>query len=41
MQEGIHDEFVKKVAERSRKYVIGDPFNSGVHHGPQACALVM
>ncbi|GLJ16426.1 hypothetical protein SUGI_0279120 [Cryptomeria japonica] len=35
VQEGIYDEFVKKVVERAKKQVIGDPFTDGVHQGPQ------
>eukprot|EP00250_Pteridium_aquilinum_P006259 c16215_g2_i1 orf=46-1551(-) len=35
VQDGIHEEFVKKMAERSKQNVVGDPFKSGVNHGPQ------
>lgn len=35
VQEGIHDEFVKKAVERARKQVLGDPFMPGVQQGPQ------
>eukprot|EP01018_Ginkgo_biloba_P023245 Gb_16619 [translate_table: standard] len=35
VQEGIYDEFVKKVAERAKKQVVGDPFKRGVDQGPQ------
>lgn len=35
VQEGIHDKFVKRVVERAKKQVVGDPFNPEVNHGPQ------
>ncbi|XP_057866408.2 uncharacterized protein LOC131073916 isoform X2 [Cryptomeria japonica] len=35
VQESIYDEFVRKLAERAKKQVIGDPFKGGVQHGPQ------
>eukprot|EP01018_Ginkgo_biloba_P016818 Gb_01407 [translate_table: standard] len=35
VQEGIYDEFVKKVVERAKMQVVGDPFKRGVDHGPQ------
>ncbi|GLJ48728.1 hypothetical protein SUGI_1027580 [Cryptomeria japonica] len=34
VQEGIYDEFVKKVVERAKRQVVGDPFLPGVQHGP-------
>jgi len=35
VQEGIYDEFVKKIAEKAKSWVVGDPFNPNVHQGPQ------
>ncbi|XP_020242636.1 aldehyde dehydrogenase family 2 member C4-like [Asparagus officinalis] len=35
VQEGIYDEFVKKIAEKAKSWVVGDPFNPTVHQGPQ------
>ncbi|XP_057866404.1 aldehyde dehydrogenase 1 [Cryptomeria japonica] len=35
VQEGVYDEFVKKIVERVKKQVVGDPFKRGVQHGPQ------
>eukprot|EP00253_Pinus_taeda_P014415 PITA_14415 len=35
VQEGIYDKFVKRVVERAKKQVVGDPFNPEVDHGPQ------
>ncbi|GLJ47910.1 hypothetical protein SUGI_1011550 [Cryptomeria japonica] len=35
VQEGVYDEFVKKIVERAKKQVVGDPFKRGVQHGPQ------
>lgn len=35
VQESIHDEFVKKVIEETKKMTIGDPLDRSTHHGPQ------
>ncbi|XP_057866406.1 aldehyde dehydrogenase 1 [Cryptomeria japonica] len=35
VQEGVYDKFVKKIAERAKKIVVGDPLKGGVQHGPQ------
>ncbi|CAL9189117.1 unnamed protein product [Musa hybrid cultivar] len=35
VQEGIYDEFVRKIAESSRNWILGDPFDAHVHQGPQ------
>ncbi|XP_068647750.1 aldehyde dehydrogenase family 2 member C4-like isoform X2 [Aristolochia californica] len=35
VQEGIYDEFVKKMIERANSWVVGDPFDPKVHQGPQ------
>ncbi|XP_052183123.1 aldehyde dehydrogenase 1-like [Diospyros lotus] len=35
VQEGIYEEFKKKLAEKAKKWVVGDPFNPAVHQGPQ------
>lgn len=31
----IHDEFIRRVKEETKKMVIGDPLNRGTSHGPQ------
>ncbi|XP_046406123.1 cytosolic 10-formyltetrahydrofolate dehydrogenase [Ischnura elegans] len=41
VESSIHDEFVKRVVERTGKMVIGDPFDRGTHHGPQNHAAHM
>ncbi|XP_020590881.1 aldehyde dehydrogenase family 2 member C4-like isoform X2 [Phalaenopsis equestris] len=35
VQEGIYDAFVEKSVEMAKSRVVGDPFNSEVHQGPQ------
>jgi len=35
VHENIHDEFVKRVVEETKKMVIGDPLHPGTDHGPQ------
>ncbi|PNF24468.1 Cytosolic 10-formyltetrahydrofolate dehydrogenase [Cryptotermes secundus] len=35
VESSIHDEFVKRVIERTRKLVIGDPLKRNTQHGPQ------
>lgn len=35
VQEGIHDIIVKKLAEKAKNWVIGDPFDPSTRHGPQ------
>lgn len=35
VEEAIHDEFVNKVIEETKKIVIGDPLDRSTHHGPQ------
>lgn len=35
VQEGIYDEFVKKITESLKNWVVGDPFDSNVDQGPQ------
>ncbi|KAL8120146.1 aldehyde dehydrogenase family 2 member C4-like [Apium graveolens] len=35
VQEGIHDRVVKKLAEKAKNWVIGDPFDPSTRHGPQ------
>ncbi|XP_020572637.1 aldehyde dehydrogenase family 2 member C4-like isoform X2 [Phalaenopsis equestris] len=35
VQEGIYDEFLKKLIENVKDWVIGDPFDPQVHQGPQ------
>ncbi|EFJ15630.1 hypothetical protein SELMODRAFT_180171 [Selaginella moellendorffii] len=34
VQEGIYDEFLRKVVDRAKRRVTGDSFQSGVDHGP-------
>lgn len=35
IQEGIHDVFVQKLAEKAKSWSIGDPFDPSTRHGPQ------
>lgn len=35
VQEGIYDEFVKKLVEKAQAWVVGDPFDPKVCQGPQ------
>jgi len=35
VQEGIYDEFVKKLLEKAKSWVVGDPFDPSVRQGPQ------
>ncbi|KAG7023572.1 Aldehyde dehydrogenase family 2 member C4 [Cucurbita argyrosperma subsp. argyrosperma] len=35
VQEGIYDEFVKKISEKAKSWVVGDPFDPKVNYGPQ------
>lgn len=35
VQEGIYDEFVKKVAHKAKSWVVGDPFDPRSQQGPQ------
>ncbi|XP_048423109.1 aldehyde dehydrogenase family 2 member C4-like isoform X4 [Pyrus x bretschneideri] len=35
VQEGIYDEFVKKLQDKAKDWVVGDPFDPNVHQGPQ------
>lgn len=35
VEERIHDEFVRRVVEETKKMTIGDPLNRGTAHGPQ------
>jgi coniferyl-aldehyde dehydrogenase len=34
-QEGIYDELVKKLVEKTKAWVVGDPFDPKVQQGPQ------
>ncbi|XP_057507287.1 aldehyde dehydrogenase family 2 member C4-like [Actinidia eriantha] len=36
VQEGIYDEFVKKLSEKAKTWMVGDPFDPKVLQGPQA-----
>lgn len=35
VEERIHDEFVRRVVEETKKMSIGDPLHRGTAHGPQ------
>ncbi|KAG8367411.1 hypothetical protein BUALT_Bualt16G0069100 [Buddleja alternifolia] len=35
VQEGIYDEFLVKLVEKTKTWVVGDPFDPNVHQGPQ------
>ncbi|KAI9119074.1 hypothetical protein K1719_009749 [Acacia pycnantha] len=35
VQEGIYDEFEKKLVEKAKAWVVGDPFDPNVQQGPQ------
>lgn len=35
VQEGIYDAFVKKLVEKAKAWIVGDPFDPQVRHGPQ------
>ncbi|ESW24812.1 hypothetical protein PHAVU_004G162300 [Phaseolus vulgaris] len=37
VQEGIYDEFEKKIVEKAKTWVVGDPFDPKVQQGPQTC----
>ncbi|KAF9615540.1 hypothetical protein IFM89_024388 [Coptis chinensis] len=36
VQEGIYEEFVKKSVQKTKMWMVGDPFNPQVQQGPQA-----
>ncbi|XP_027340278.1 aldehyde dehydrogenase family 2 member C4-like [Abrus precatorius] len=36
VQEGIYDEFEKKLVEKAKSWIVGDPFNPKSQQGPQA-----
>lgn len=35
VQEGIYDELVKKLVEKAKAWIVGDPFDPKVLQGPQ------
>lgn len=35
VEESIHDQFIAKVLEETKKMIIGDPLNRSTAHGPQ------
>lgn len=35
VEDSIHDEFVRRVVQETRKIQIGDPLNRSTAHGPQ------
>ncbi|THU67623.1 hypothetical protein C4D60_Mb05t26660 [Musa balbisiana] len=41
VQEGIYDEFVRKIAESCKSWIVGDPFSPHVHQGPQISLALM
>lgn len=41
VQEGIHDAVVKKLAEKAKNWVVGDPFDPIVNQGPQVFHIVV
>lgn len=38
-QEGIYDQLAKKLGEKAKTWVVGDPFDPNVRQGPQVKAL--
>ncbi|KAM4125234.1 hypothetical protein ACB094_01G293500 [Castanea mollissima] len=40
VQEGIYDEFVKKLLEKKKTWTVGDPFDPKVRQGPQEDMLI-
>ncbi|XP_042977488.1 aldehyde dehydrogenase family 2 member C4-like isoform X2 [Carya illinoinensis] len=41
VQEGIYDELVKKLVEKAKAWVVGDPFDPKVQQGPQEEMLIV
>lgn len=35
VEDSIHDEFIRRVVQETRKMQIGDPLNKSTAHGPQ------
>ena len=35
VHESVYDEYLERAKTRAEKRVVGDPFKSGVEHGPQ------
>ena len=35
VQEGIYDEFEKKLVKKAQNWIVGDPFDPKVQQGPQ------
>lgn len=35
VQEGVYDEFVKKLVEKVKAWIVGDPFDPKTQQGPQ------
>ncbi|VFQ68051.1 unnamed protein product [Cuscuta campestris] len=40
VQEGIYDEFAKKLVEKVKMTIVGDPFHPSTHQGPQDSMLI-
>ncbi|GAU46967.1 hypothetical protein TSUD_143090 [Trifolium subterraneum] len=41
VQEGIYDEFEKKLVEKAKAWIVGDPFDPKVQQGPQEDMLIV
>lgn len=39
VQEGIYDEFVKKLVKKAKDWSVGDPFDPQVRQGPQVSEI--
>lgn len=39
VQEGIYNEFVKKLVEKAKAWRVGDPFDPQVRYGPQVTKI--
>ncbi|GAB2249068.1 hypothetical protein Droror1_Dr00012427 [Drosera rotundifolia] len=40
VQEGIYDELAKKLTEKAKSWVVGDPFDPKSQYGPQDDMLI-
>lgn len=41
VQEGIYEKLVKKLVEKAKATVVGDPFDPRVNHGPQVSQVTI
>jgi len=39
VQEGIYEEVAKRLAEKAKSWVVGDPFDPNAQQGPQVCTF--